>query len=64
MYLRLASSNGNVNTVRREWAHIKKNNEKMLEMKNIAAKVMMFLGLINKTFVAVEQEFCQAELFL
>lgn len=36
----------------------------MLEMKNTAAKVMMFLGLINKTFVAAEQEFCLAELSL
>lgn len=36
----------------------------MLEMKNTAAKMMMFLGLTNKTFVAAEQKFCQAELFL
>lgn len=36
----------------------------MLEMKNTAAKMMIFLSLINKPFVAAEQEFCQAELSL
>lgn len=34
--------------------------KKMLEMKNTVAKIMTFLGLINKTFVAAEQEFCQS----